>query len=66
MPATTLNAGCDSARIESLPLSSANHRCVLALERGTTSGRARRDQDGLMMSGTESFRPRRYGGGCMR
>ena len=39
---------------------------VLALDLGTTTGRALRAPDGLITSGTVSFRPSRYDGGGMR
>jgi hypothetical protein len=41
-------------------------RCVLALDLGTTTGWAIRGYDGLIMTGTASFRPGRYDGGGMR
>ena len=40
--------------------------CVLALDLGTTAGWALRGHDGLIASGTVSFRPGRYDGGGMR
>jgi hypothetical protein len=39
---------------------------MLALDLGTTTGWALRAQDGLITSGTVSFRPSRYDGGGMR
>lgn len=39
---------------------------VLALDLGTTTGWALRNGDGLIVSGTQSFRPGRYDGGGMR
>ena len=39
---------------------------VLALDLGTTTGWALRAADGLVTSGTVSFRPGRYDGGGMR
>jgi hypothetical protein len=39
---------------------------ILALDLGTTTGWALRGQDGLITSGTASFRPGRYDGGGMR
>ncbi len=39
---------------------------LLALDLGTTTGWALRTQDGLITSGTASFRPSRYDGGGMR
>ena len=41
-------------------------RCILALDLGTTTGWALRSHDGLITSGTASFRPGRYDGGGMR
>jgi len=38
----------------------------LALDLGTTTGWALRSHDGLITSGTASFRPRRFDGGGMR
>jgi hypothetical protein len=42
------------------------HRTILALDLGTTTGWAIRDFDGLITSGTVSFKPSRYDGGGMR
>jgi Holliday junction resolvasome RuvABC endonuclease subunit len=39
---------------------------VLALDLGTTTGYAIRNRDGVIASGTVSFRPNRYDGGGMR
>ena len=39
---------------------------LLALDLGTTTGWALRASDGLITSGTASFRPSRYDGGGMR
>ena len=41
-------------------------RCILALDLGTTTGWAIRGYDGLITSGTASFKPGRYDGGGMR
>ena len=41
-------------------------RCILALDLGTTTGWALRAPDGLITSGTASFRPGRFDGGGMR
>jgi hypothetical protein len=43
-----------------------NLRCILALDLGTTTGWAIRGHDGLITTGTASFRPGRYDGGGMR
>ena len=40
--------------------------CILALDLGTTTGWAIRGHDGLITSGTASFRPGRFDGGGMR
>jgi hypothetical protein len=40
--------------------------CILALDLGTTTGWALRSFDGLITSGTASFKPGRYDGGGMR
>jgi hypothetical protein len=42
------------------------HRAILSLDLGTTTGWALRSHDGLITSGTVSFRPSRYDGGGMR
>ena len=39
---------------------------ILALDLGTTMGRAIRQSDGVIASGNESFKPGRYEGGGMR
>lgn len=41
-------------------------RTLLAIDLGTTTGWALRSTDGLITSGTVSFRPSRYDGGGMR
>jgi hypothetical protein len=41
-------------------------RTILALDLGTTTGWALRGHDGLITSGTVSFKPGRYDGGGMR
>ena len=41
-------------------------RCILALDLGTSTGWALRGHDGLITSGTVSFRPGRFDGGGMR
>ena len=41
-------------------------RTILALDLGTTTGWALRGHDGLITSGTASFKPGRYDGGGMR
>ena len=63
MAATTLIPKSDSARFELLSVTSSSHRCILALDLGTTTGWALRGHDGLITSGTASFRPGRFDGG---
>ena len=48
------------------PVTVAPARATLALDLGTTTGWALRAPDGLITSGTVSFRPSRYDGGGMR
>ena len=45
---------------------SAQAKSILALDLGTTTGWALRSFDGLITSGTASFKPGRYDGGGMR
>jgi hypothetical protein len=49
-----------------MPARSAPAGALLALDLGTTTGWALRGHDGLIASGTVSFRPSRYDGGGMR
>lgn len=49
-----------------LQTTAATGRTVLALDLGTTTGWAIRSFDGLITSGTASFRPGRFDGGGMR
>ena len=49
-----------------LPASRETGRTILALDLGTTTGWAIRGFDGLITSGTASFRPGRFDGGGMR
>lgn len=39
---------------------------ILALDLGTTTGWALRNRDGIIISGSQSFKPQRYEGGGMR
>jgi hypothetical protein len=66
MAQPTLIPNSDGARIESLPLDTPGHRCILALDLGTSTGWAIRGHDGLITSGTVSLRPGRFVGGGMR
>jgi Holliday junction resolvasome RuvABC endonuclease subunit len=43
-----------------------HHRCIVALDLGTTTGWALRNADGLITSGTVSLRHSRFDGGGMR
>ena len=52
--------------IPDLPPAFRADRTLLALDLGTTTGWALRCHDGLITSGTVSFRPSRYDGGGMR
>ena len=49
-----------------LPAACETNRTILALDLGTTTGWATRGFDGLITSGTASFRPGRFDGGGMR
>ena len=49
-----------------LPETFGSAKTILALDLGTTSGWAIRGYDGLITSGTVSFKPGRYDGGGMR
>ena len=49
-----------------LQTTAASGRTILALDLGTTTGWAIRGFDGLITSGTASFRPGRFDGGGMR
>jgi len=57
-----------SPHIAPAPLTAAGalDRCILALDLGTSTGWALRSAEGLITSGTASFRPGRYDGGGMR
>lgn len=48
------------------PVGSTCRRPMLALDLGTTTGWALSDADGMILSGTVSFRPGRFDGGGMR
>ena len=65
MAEPTLSCGATGATPERhIPHAAA--RTILALDLGTTTGWAIRGFDGLITSGTASFRPGRYDGGGMR
>jgi Holliday junction resolvasome RuvABC endonuclease subunit len=56
----------DYIRTDPLPEAVGRTNTVLALDLGTTTGWAIRGFDGLITSGTVSFKPSRYDGGGMR
>ena len=56
----------EAKAIPSLPDARPSLTAVLALDLGTTTGWALEAPDGLITSGTVSFRPARYDGGGMR
>jgi Holliday junction resolvasome RuvABC endonuclease subunit len=56
----------DYIRTDPLPEAVGRAKTVLALDLGTTTGWAIRGFDGLITSGTVSFKPSRYDGGGMR
>ncbi|MCE8521359.1 hypothetical protein KBY30_10230 [Ruegeria pomeroyi] len=61
----TLTSTISDATQKTPPLSEPA-RTILALDLGTTTGWALRSADGLITSGTASFKPGRYDGGGMR
>ena len=66
MADTTLtNANLGATPKTPMPLAQ-GQRTILALDLGTTTGWALRGFDGLITSGTVSFKPSRYDGGGMR
>ena len=65
MAAATLTLAGGNAR-PALPAALSTAPTILALDLGTTTGWALRAHDGLITSGTVSFRPSRYDGGGMR
>ncbi len=58
--------GQDQILTHALPEVSGRAKTILALDLGTTTGWAIRGFDGLITSGTASFKPNRYDGGGMR
>ncbi|MDP2358366.1 MAG: hypothetical protein Q8M31_20230 [Beijerinckiaceae bacterium] len=66
MASTTLTLPATNASPPAVPAPSSTHGAVLALDLGTSTGWALRTSDGLITSGTISFRPSRYDGGGMR
>ena len=66
MASMTLTLPAANASPPAIPILSLMHGAILALDLGTTTGWALRTSDGLITSGTVSFRPSRYDGGGMR
>ncbi len=56
----------DQHAAQNVPPPFADQRTLLALDLGTTTGWALRSADGLITSGTASFKPQRFDGGGMR
>ena len=65
MADTTLSS-TDTGATPETHIPPAAARTILALDLGTTTGWALRGHDGLITSGTASFKPGRYDGGGMR
>ena len=65
MADTTL-AQADLGATPKTPMPPEPARTILALDLGTTTGWALRGHDGLITSGTASFKPGRFDGGGMR
>ena len=59
-------ASADVGATPKMPMPAEPSRTILALDLGTTTGWAIRGFDGLITSGTVSFKPGRYDGGGMR
>ena len=59
-------ASADLGATPKMPALCAPMHTILALDLGTTTGWALRAHDGLITSGTASFKPGRYDGGGMR
>ena len=59
-------ASADLGATPKMPALCAPMRTILALDLGTTTGWALRGYDGLITSGTVSFKPGRFDGGGMR
>jgi Holliday junction resolvasome RuvABC endonuclease subunit len=66
MASTTLTLPAASAASAAIPISAASPAAILALDLGTTTGWALLGADGVVTSGTASFKPSRYDGGGMR
>jgi hypothetical protein len=59
-------SSADAGATPKMPPPSKRSRSILALDLGTTTGWALSGYDGLITSGTASFRPGRFDGGGMR
>ena len=66
MASTTLTLPTHKANPPAMKMPGLAQAAILALDLGTTTGWALRTADGLITSGTVSFRPSRYDGGGMR
>lgn len=66
MASTTLTLPAANASPPAMSMLGSAQAAILALDLGTTTGWALRTADGLITSGTTSFRPSRYDGGGMR
>jgi len=65
-PATIQNAAPAKPPATTPPAGAPAGQTLLALDLGTTTGWAIRTAEGVILSGTVSFRPSRYDGGGMR
>lgn len=66
MASTTLTLPAHKANSPAMKMPGLAQAAILALDLGTSTGWALRTSDGLITSGTASFRPSRYDGGGMR
>ena len=66
MASTTLTLPAAMASPAAIQISAPETGAILALDLGTTTGWALLTRDGIITSGTASFRPSRYDGGGMR
>jgi Holliday junction resolvasome RuvABC endonuclease subunit len=66
MASTTLTLPAAMASPPAIQTSAPETGAILALDLGTTTGWALLSSDGVVTSGTASFRPSRYDGGGMR
>jgi Holliday junction resolvasome RuvABC endonuclease subunit len=66
MASTTLTLPATAIGSAAIPISAPSPGAILALDLGTTTGWALLGADGVVTSGTASFRSSRYDGGGMR